>query len=385
MLPYINDIETETITVFSRGIPNRVCIDDVRHSRLKQAIVKYETMGYSKDKQENNRLAVAEIEEIINTDPMTYKLKHAKDIVASAEFDDLCLSTLNDGTITATYKGEELPQVLADKFANMYNDGVTNFEQYFKFVDNIMANPRESVREELYAFLASDSVQLPITEDGYFIAYKGVRDDLYSCTGSRRRPDGSFTTTVLKGTVDEHGRILNSIGSEIMVKTTDVCDDRTVACSQGLHVGAFDYADTFGPVVLAVLVDPRDVVSVPEDCSCQKCRVSRYTVLNIVKTRYNTATVTVDKDGAHETEFERRMAEESMSVEKRNDYCKIRSAIRDVMEDGTARTIRTLRRRIEECGVSVDNYVVAAVVSRMEDYAMSNTNHGIAKVLVTCL
>lgn len=386
MYAYTQNLETETITVFANGIPNVVPVSDIRHSHLREAIVKYETFGFSKDKEENNRLATEAVGDIISQDAVSYKLKHAKDIVASAEFEDLALTTCADGSVTVTYKGITLPKVLGDKFVDMYNDGVTNFEQYFKFVDNIMANPRESVREELYAFLASDHVQLPITEEGYFVAYKGVQEDLYSCTGSKRRPDGSFTTTVLKGKVNEHGQILNEIGAEIVVKTTDVCDDRTVACSQGLHVGAYEYAESFGQVTLAVLVDPRDVVSVPEDCGCQKCRVSRYKVLNVVNRHYNTATVSVDDEGAHETDFERRVAEDSREVYKRDDYGRITDAIDRIMSDGADRTVRTLRRRLEAYNIHVDNYVVAAVVSRMSyAYTMSNTGNGVAKVLVSLL
>jgi hypothetical protein len=54
-----------------------------------------------------------------------------------------------------------------------------------------------------------------------------------------------------------------------------VNDDRNSACSVGLHVGTFGYAESFAEQMLVVLVDPADVVSVPTDSNAQKMRVCR--------------------------------------------------------------------------------------------------------------
>ena len=61
-----------------------------------------------------------------------------------------------------------------------------------------------------------------------------------------------------------------------------VDDDRRHSCSNGLHVGAIGYVNSFGygeDKVVIVKVNPKDVVSVPLDSSCQKCRVCEYVVL----------------------------------------------------------------------------------------------------------
>jgi hypothetical protein len=55
-----------------------------------------------------------------------------------------------------------------------------------------------------------------------------------------------------------------------------------VACSAGLHVGTYDYALRFTRFVIEVLVDPRDVVSVPTDCNDQKMRTCKYLVMDHV-------------------------------------------------------------------------------------------------------
>ena len=57
-------------------------------------------------------------------------------------------------------------------------------------------------------------------------------------------------------------------------------DDARVACSHGLHVGSSLTPWTFarGKVVI-VKVNPKDVVSVPHDCNCQKLRTCAYTAV----------------------------------------------------------------------------------------------------------
>jgi hypothetical protein len=54
-----------------------------------------------------------------------------------------------------------------------------------------------------------------------------------------------------------------------------VDEDRDSACSVGLHVGTFGYAQRFSEQMLVVLVDPADVVSVPTHGDAEKRRVCR--------------------------------------------------------------------------------------------------------------
>lgn len=168
------------------------------------------------------------------------------------------------------YKGEELPTALSKKILSISQEGlpVSIFE---KFWENLQQNPSSSSVRELYDFLAYK--ELPITEDGCFLAYKGVNSDFWSISGNVK-------TKVAKGKVDSAGRIYNGINEEIEVRRFDVDDNRNNHCSFGLHVGSLDYAKDFGRgKLLVVKVNPKDVVSVPTDCNCQKCRVSKYTVV----------------------------------------------------------------------------------------------------------
>lgn len=179
-----------------------------------------------------------------------------------------------------------LPDVLTNKLTALYDKRI-DMERYVNFVRNVYLNPNPDSIAELFDFLSYK--ELPITQNGTFIAYKGVREDLYSVNANKQ-------TRVLSGVVDDYGHIKNSLNTKIAVHTEDVDPDRRNECSNGLHVGSYDYASQWGSVVLAVEVNPRYVISVPMDCSFQKCRVSQYKVLTVVDGVYDNSSLEVDND-----------------------------------------------------------------------------------------
>jgi hypothetical protein len=168
-----------------------------------------------------------------------------------------------------TYQGESLPKALKTKVISIVRDGLP-IEHFEKFWEKLRENPSAQSVAELTDFLSYK--ELPITEDGDLIAYKGVRNDYYSATGNTE-------TRVLQGTVDEYGHIYNGVGEVIEVARNCVDDNRANECSFGLHCGSLDYARGFSQRLILVKVNPKDVVSVPKDYSFQKCRVSKYEVV----------------------------------------------------------------------------------------------------------
>lgn len=144
-----------------------------------------------------------------------------------------------------------------------------------KFMENIMANPQEHSREQFYRWI--DHHDFPINDDGCIVAYKGVTDTRKSIHSGGAYVDGEWVT----------GRIPNEHGSVITMGRSDVAHDPNTACHTGLHAGTWDYASSFGSVVLHVLINPRDVVSVPNDCESQKVRVCRYEVLGVTEGEYS--------------------------------------------------------------------------------------------------
>jgi hypothetical protein len=192
-----------------------------------------------------------------------------------------------------TFDGERLPKALAEKVRSIIGDGlpVTLFKNFWL---NLQANPSANSVRQLYDFLQYK--ELPITEDGCFLAYKGVQSDGWSCHGNKN-------TKVLQGQVDASGKIKNNVGDTIEVLRRDVDDERSHHCSFGLHVGSLDYADSFGSKTLVVKVNPADVVSVPDDCSCQKCRVAKYEIIHAFQTEID-ASVTDEEGNPIEAEHD---------------------------------------------------------------------------------
>lgn len=141
-------------------------------------------------------------------------------------------------------------------------DFMSNGEPYkplLRFLEKLMLNPSRRAVNELYAFL--EHKQMPLTPNGNFIAYKGVRDD--------------FTDWYC-------GKFSNNIGDTNEMPRNSVCDDANQGCSSGFHAGSLDYAKNYGNGghLMVVEIDPSDVVSVPLDCDCQKLRTTKYKVVS---------------------------------------------------------------------------------------------------------
>ena len=161
-----------------------------------------------------------------------------------------------------------LHNTLTTRVIKMMEEGF-KFDHMLAFLENLMLNPSNRAVNETYTFL--ENYGLPITDDGCFLAYKGVRNDYKD---------------IYSGTVD------NSIGSTPSMPRNMVDENYERDCSSGLHVGALDYVVKYGTFtkgeprqeggnrLLIVKVNPKDVVSVPKYESHPKMRVSTYTVIS---------------------------------------------------------------------------------------------------------
>ena len=178
------------------------------------------------------------------------------------------------------YHGHRLHGVVVDKLIDMMRQGMKDSTPIINYIKNLMENPSSNSIEELYTFLGYRS--LPITPEGKVLGYKGVKDDFYSSTGNA-------DTIVVQGTTNESHQTFNGVGETIEVSRRCVDDNKDNHCSFGLHVGSYDYANSWageGGRLLMVEFDPQDAVSVPTDCDFQKLRVSKYKVVaDITDTR----------------------------------------------------------------------------------------------------
>lgn len=168
--------------------------------------------------------------------------------------------TIDNGQVM--WNGMPLANAIATRIMDFINEGLPH-EPLCHFMDKLMANPSKRAVDELYTFL--EHKNMPITDNGNFLAYKGIQDDWYSITASQ--VDGK--------------KLLNKVGMVVEMPRNQVCDDKNQGCSYGLHAGTVEYATQFGRGgrVVIVEINPADVVSIPTDCSFQKLRTSKYKVV----------------------------------------------------------------------------------------------------------
>lgn len=168
-----------------------------------------------------------------------------------------------DGNVNYQYKSGEskvLHNAMTDRMLRMAAEGF-NMEPLMKFMGNLLANPSKTAIDELYLFL--EATELPITDDGHFIAYKIVRNDYTS------HFDQKF---------------MNAVGTVVEMPRSEVCDNRNLTCSHGLHFCSKEYLRYYGSTgtnddrLVLVKINPADVVSIPSDYNNAKGRASKYLI-----------------------------------------------------------------------------------------------------------
>lgn len=157
---------------------------------------------------------------------------------------------------TVKYGDEEIDHTLTVRLLKMMREGF-NVTPLTNFIDRLMKNPSMKARRELYTFL--DFGKMPITPDGYFIAYKSVNDDYTSMFDSKTD---------------------NTPGAFLSMSRSKVDDRSSNTCSYGLHFCSHSYLSAYrGARIVVLKVDPADVVSIPTDYNNTKGRACRYAVI----------------------------------------------------------------------------------------------------------
>jgi hypothetical protein len=182
---------------------------------------------------------------------------------------------------------DNMPQegVLVDTILQFHYAGSDDFMSLVNFMEKIELNPNPHSREHLFRWLKSG--RFSITPDGDIIAYKGVNRKTGATMVKPGDPNDEYFSTVsgpaiVDGNPHQRGYVPNKPGVIVEMARNEVRFDPQVTCSTGLHVADWSYAKNMGNSVLMVLVNPRDVVSVPVDHGDKKMRVCRYKVLKQV-------------------------------------------------------------------------------------------------------
>jgi hypothetical protein len=177
------------------------------------------------------------------------------------------IATFSQGQVSIVngkvmFEGEEVHGSISKRIIEFMSKGLP-FQPLVNFLENLMQNPSMQSQQELYDFLEHEN--LPVTEDGCFLAYKAVRSDFKD---------------KWRGTFD------NRVGQVCTMRRAKVDDNRKAGCSAGLHAGALNYVANYGSVdagdnIVIVKINPEDVVSVPSDCNCEKLRTCKYEVVGL--------------------------------------------------------------------------------------------------------
>jgi len=159
------------------------------------------------------------------------------------------------------FNGDIIHNAIKDRLHYLWDQGI-DYAPLMRFLDNLMDNPSYRAKNETYRFL--EACNLPITNDGHFLAYKMVRENYFD---------------IFSGTMD------NSIGQEVKVRRNEVDEDSNRTCSRGLHACSQEYLGKYGrrnnsDRIMVVKINPRDVVAVPKDYNNAKMRVCHYKVVD---------------------------------------------------------------------------------------------------------
>lgn len=120
------------------------------------------------------------------------------------------------------------------------------------FLANVAENPNKGIANDLYQFISGG--MLPITPDGYFLAFKRVRADF----------------------MDIHsGTVSYKLGEKPSMDRANCDENRHQTCSRGLHACSYNYLPHFGgssDTIMIVKINPRDVTAIPTDYNLTKLR-----------------------------------------------------------------------------------------------------------------
>ncbi len=243
----------------------------------------------------------------------------ARKMVNAAEY----IGVWSEGRLTVDkndnvlYDGKPIHPKMHTRLLKMVREG-TAVSRFVKFLDNLHQNPLAETIADLYEFLEYND--LPLTEDGHFLAFKRVRQDWKD----------QYT-----------GKLDNSVGNVVKMPREQCNSSRHQTCSRGLHIARYSFfaSGAYGGCrTILVKVNPRDVCAIPVEYGNAKGRVCEYEVLAEVRNqaevdelfeRATVSTMQVQKTCKTEVKEEVTVVEVDQNVED--------NQIQDVKKTSTTR------------------------------------------------
>ena len=180
------------------------------------------------------------------------------------------------------YNGAPINNVVANKIREFMAEGF-DAQPLVNFLERLMKNPSRTAIDELYLFM--EAGRIPLTPDGYLLAYKRVENDYYDCHSRTmlNKPYHLLTPEDKALFPYEKQGVKAEIKDNQVVLSmarNSVDDRRDNTCSYGLHFCSLDYLQHFAAGrTVVVKIDPADVVSIPSDYNNTKGRTCSYIVL----------------------------------------------------------------------------------------------------------
>jgi hypothetical protein len=159
---------------------------------------------------------------------------------------------------------EPLPPVIAKTLLELERSG-EDYMPLIRFWRKLSKSPHQNSKEQLYSFIKHNKVQ--ITELGDIVLEKGVS-----------RKAGGMPDELVDART---GTIDHSVGSYVSMPRNGVVDDKNQTCASGLHAAPSEYVRDWYKqnVLVELVVNPMDVVSVPTDYDSRKVRCCAYRVV----------------------------------------------------------------------------------------------------------
>ena len=157
------------------------------------------------------------------------------------------------------FDGHEIRNTLVDHIFRCIQDGF-DVSSSILLLEHFMENPSKQTIDRMFDWF--EAGKMPITEDGYIIAFKRVQDDYTSFYDSKT---------------------MHTIGKETSFPRYLCDDDNTHTCSAGLHFCSQGYLPSYcggSGRVLVLKIHPKDVVAIPYEYGTHKGRACNYLVLS---------------------------------------------------------------------------------------------------------
>lgn len=160
------------------------------------------------------------------------------------------------------------------------NNDVASMIIIERFVNKLMENPDEALRERICTIVGYGDVQF--CEDGDLYMYKSV--------------DGDFKDNYTH-TLD------NSPGAVVRMERSQIDPSPTATCCRGLHVCSLDYVHQMGGYsssdskIIGVKLHPKNIVAVPRDYGSRKIRCCEYLSLDDVTVKFHEGSLKADSVG----------------------------------------------------------------------------------------